>query len=174
MTTLLRAAIISASDRSFRGERDDQSGPLLRGLLESLPAEIIGCHILPDEKETLQSMMTRLADFFQCDLLLTTGGTGLAPRDVTPEATREILDREIPGIAEALRAAGMPHKPTAMLSRGLAGVRKKTLIINLPGSPSAVKDSFEILRPVLRHAVELMKGEVKDCQPLSSSRHSHF
>lgn len=168
MTTPLKAAVLSASDRSFRGEREDKSGPLLKSLLEGLPAEVTAYYILPDEKETLRAAMLLLCG--QCDIILTTGGTGLAPRDVTPEATRGILDREVPGIAEALRAAGMLHKPTAMLSRGIAGTRGKTLIINLPGSPAAVADSFEILRPVLRHAAELIQGEVKDCQALS---HSH-
>ena len=104
---------------------------------------------------------------------MTTGGTGLAPRDVTPEATREILNREVPGIAEAVRAAGMRSKPAAMLSRGLAGTRGKCLIINLPGSPKAVVESFQIFRPILKHAVELMKGAVGDCQTFSSSQDLH-
>ena len=164
MTTLLKAGILTASDRSHRGEREDKSGCLLKLLAESVSAEVIAYHILPDDKGAIQKMLIHMADILHCDLIFTTGGTGLAPRDVTPEATREILDREIPGIAEAVRAAGMQRKPAAMLSRGLAGTRGKSLIINLPGSPRAVEESFEIFRPVLAHAVSLIKGEVSDCQ----------
>ncbi len=171
MITLLKAGILTASDRSHRGEREDKSGLLLKGLVENIPAEIIAYHVLPDEKEKIKKMLIHMTGAFNCDLIFTTGGTGLAPRDVTPEATREILEREIPGIAEAVRAAGMPIKPTAMLSRGLAGVRGKTLIINLPGSPGAVEDSFQILSPILIHAIQLIQGKVSDCQSLSLLAH---
>ena len=173
MTTLLKVGILTASDRSHRGEREDKSGYLLKLLVEDIPAEVIAYHILPDEKNAIQKMLIHMADILHCDLILTTGGTGLAPRDVTPEATRGILDREIPGIAEAIRAAGMRHKATAMLSRGLSGIRGKTLIINLPGSPYAAEESFQILRPILGHAIELLRGEVSDCQKLSLLSHSH-
>ena len=173
MTTLLKAGILTASDRSFQGERDDQSGLLLKGLAVEIPAEILVYRVVPDEKQAIRETLIEMVEFFHCDLILTTGGTGLAPRDVTPEATREILDREVPGIAEAIRAAGLKTKPAAMLSRGLAGVRGKCLIINLPGSPKAVGESFQVLRLVLKHAVELMKGAVSDCQAFSSSHHSH-
>ena len=118
-------------------------------------------------------MLINMTDIFHCDLICTTGGTGLAPRDITPDATREVLDCEIPGIAEAVRAAGRQTRATAMLSRGLAGVRKKTLIINLPGSPKAVTDSFQVLQPILIHAIQLIRGEVKDCQSSSLLSHSH-
>ena len=114
-----------------------------------------------------------MADDLHCDLILTTGGTGPAPRDVTPEATRLVLDREIPGIAEAVRAAGMRRKAAAMLSRGLSGSRGKTLIINLPGSPHAVEESFQIFRPVLEHALDLIRGEAVDCLKSPSLSHSH-
>ncbi len=173
MTTLIKAGILTASDRSYRGLREDGSGLLLKSLAADIPAQVVAYHVLPDEKEKIQKMLVHMADHFHCDLIFTTGGTGLAPRDVTPEATREILEREIPGIAEALRASGMQTKPTAMLSRGHAGVRGKSLIINLPGSPKAVRDSFQILRPILLHAVQLIQGEVSDCQNLSLSSHSH-
>lgn len=173
MITLLKAGILTASDRSHRGEREDKSGLLLKGFVLNIPAEVVAYHVLPDEKEKIKKMLIHMTDTFHCDLILTTGGTGLAPRDVTPEATREILDREIPGIPEALRARGSETQPTAMLSRGLAGVRGKTLIINLPGSPKAVADSFQILRPILIHAVQLIQGEVSDCQGLSLLPHSH-
>lgn len=168
MITLFKAGILTASDRSHRGEREDKSGLLLRDLVEAIPAEVVAYHVLPDEKEEIQKMLVHMADIFHCDFIFTTGGTGLAPRDVTPEATRGILHREIPGIAEALRAEGMRNKPTAMLSRGLAGVRGRTLILNLPGSPAGVVESFAVIKPVLVHAVELIRGEVKDCQKLSS------
>ena len=171
MTTRLKAGILTVSDRSYRGEREDKSGAILKSLAEQLPADILIYEIVPDDKEAIQKMLIFMADTLHCDLILTTGGTGLAPRDVTPEATREILDREISGISEALRAAGMQRKATAMLSRGFAGTRKKSIIINLPGSPGAVEDCFGILRPILGHAVDLMKGEVSDCQNLSKGPH---
>ena len=173
MTPLLKVGILTASDRSHRGEREDKSGLLLKGLVVNSPADVVAYHVLPDEKEKIKKMLIHMTETFQCDLILTTGGTGRATRDVTPEATREILEREIPGIAEAVRAAGMQTKPTAMLSRGLAGVRGRTLIINLPGSPSGVVEAFAVIKPVLVHAVELIRGEVKDCQKLSSLPHSH-
>ena len=173
MITLLKTGILTASDRSHRGEREDKSGLLLKELVANIPAEIVAYHVLPDEKVKIKKMLMHMADIFHCDLILTTGGTGLAPRDVTPEATREILDMEIPGIAEAMRTAGMQKKPAAMLSRGLAGVRGKTLIINLPGSPKAVEDSFHVLQPVLMHAIQLIRGEVSDCQNSSLLSHSH-
>ena len=173
MITPLKVGILTASDRSHRGEREDKSGHLLKLLVENIPAEVMAYHVLPAEKDSIQKMLIHMADILHCDLILTTGGTGLAPRDVTPEATREILDREIPGIAEAIRAAGMRGKATAMLSRGLAGTRGKSLIINLPGSPHAVEESFQILSPILVHALSLIKGEVSDCQTSSLLAHSH-
>lgn len=173
MITLFKAGILTASDRSSIGEREDKSGLLLKQLVENIPAEVIVYRIVPDVKEAIQEALLVMADSLHCDLILTTGGTGLAPRDVTPEATREILNKEIPGIGEALRAAGMCRKATAMLSRGLAGVRSKSLVINLPGSPGAVEEAFHILRPILGHAIELIRGEVKDCQKSLSLSHSH-
>ena len=173
MTTPLKAGILTASDRSHRGEREDISGVMLKNFIEQLPAEILAAPVLPDEKEEIKKALIHLADVLHCDLIVTTGGTGLAPRDVTPEATREVIEKEIPGISESLRAAGMLKKKMAMLSRGIAGVRGRTLIINLPGNPKAVEDAFEVLGPVLKHAVELLKGEVRDCQTSLSSQHSH-
>ena len=173
MPILLKVGILTASDRSHRGEREDKSGCLLKLLVENIPAEVIAYHVLPDEKDAIQKMLIHMADILHCDLILTTGGTGLAPRDVTPEATRKILEREIPGIAEAIRAAGISHKVTAMLSRGLAGTRGKSLIINLPGSPHAVEEAFQVLLPILTHALELIRGEVSDCQKSSFLSHSH-
>jgi molybdopterin adenylyltransferase len=171
VTSLYKAGILTVSDRSFRGEREDKSGPLLTPLVEAAGCECSIYKIVPDEKSAIQEALLEMSE--SCDLVLTAGGTGLALRDVTPEATREILEREILGIPEALRAAGMQHKPTAMLSRGLAGTRGKCLIVNLPGSPGAIQDAFQVLKPILRHAVQLLKGEVNDCQKSLSLSHSH-
>ena len=173
MTSIYKAGILTISDRSFRGEREDKGGPLLRDLAAAASCEITVSEIVPDDKKRIQGALTSMADHAGCALILTTGGTGLALRDVTPEATREILEREILGIPEALRAAGRAHKPTALLSRGIAGTRGECLIINLPGSPSAIRDAFEVLTPILRHAIQLIKGEVSDCQKSLASGHSH-
>lgn len=118
-------------------------------------------------------MLCHMADLFSCDLVLTTGGTGLSPRDFTPEATKEVIEKEIPGISEAMRKQSMEKIKFAMLSRAIAGVRGKTLIINLPGSPAAVRDAFEVLRDILIHAVELIHGEVADCSKVLHSLSSH-
>ena len=164
VTTNIRAGIITASDRCFKGQREDQSGLLLKALVESLGGEVIAYRVLPDDRETLARILSHLADGFRCDLILTTGGTGLGPRDVTPEATKEIIEKEILGISEAIRSKGLAQTPHAMLSRGIAGIRKKTLVVNLPGNPQAVQEAFEILRPILPHAIELIRGKVKDCR----------
>ena len=169
MTTNIRAGIITASDRAWRGEREDQSGPLLKSLLEEISVEVIAYRVLPDELEELKKILCHLADRFSCDLVFTTGGTGLGPRDNTPEATREVIEKEIPGVPQALLEAGLKKTKFAMLSRAVAGVRGRTLIINLPGSPTAVREAFEVLKPVLLHAVELVRGEVSDCRILSQS-----
>ncbi len=165
----MKVAVITASDRSARGERPDKSGPLLVALLEEWRAPVIHYEILPDDVTLLRQTMKRLSDEMGTDVILTTGGTGLGPHDVTPEATRPLIEREIPGIAEAMRLAGSEKTPFAMLSRGFAGVRGQTLIVNLPGSPEAVKDAFKVLEPVLAHVVELIQGKVKDCHSSLSS-----
>ncbi len=182
---MIKAGIITASDRAARGEREDKSGLLLKSLLEELPVEVIAYKVFPDEPQALKRALCYIADRLSCDLILTTGGTGLGPRDHTPEATRSVIEKEIPGIPEAIRQASLRHTRFAMLSRMVAGIRGKTLIINLPGSPEAVQESFEILKPVLTHAVELLQGTVADCQearketwrthphPLSHSLPSH-
>ena len=169
----VRVGIITASDRCSQGKRADESGRLLKLLVEGLPAEVVAYRIFPDDKDILKKALRHMADLFHCDFVLTTGGTGLSPRDQTPEATREVIEKEIPGIAEAIRQDGLKKTKFAMLSRGLAGVRGKTLVVNLPGNPEAVGDAFEVLRPILRHATELIKGEVIDCHPSSPSRLSH-
>ena len=168
---IAKVGIITVSDRASRGERDDESGLLLRALVEGAGAEVAAYRVLPDEEVILAHALRDLADTCFCDLIFTTGGTGLSPRDHTPEATRAVIDREIPGIAEALRASAQKKTPFAMLSRAVAGVRGRTLIINLPGSPGAVQDAFQVLKPVLKHAVELIQGRVKDCR--DSHRREH-
>lgn len=173
-TPLIKVGILVASDRSSRGERKDTSGVLLRALVEErLGAEVIAYRIVPDNKEIIQKVIVHMTDLFFCDLILTTGGTGLGPRDVTPEATKELIEKEIPGIQEAIRQQSMKKTKFAMLSRAVAGVRGKTLIINLPGSPNAVQEAFEVLEDILVHAVALIHGEVEDCSKALHLQHSH-
>ena len=157
MAWLRRAAVVTVSDRSAAGERDDASGPLLAGLLEAAGWDVSERRVVPDEADAIAGALTELAAR-SIPLVLTTGGTGLSPRDVTPDATRSVADREVPGIAEALRAAGLGETPHAMLSRATAAVRGGTLIVNLPGSPRGAESGFRTLAPVLEHAVRLASG----------------
>lgn len=159
---MIRAGVLTLSDRSARGEREDGAGPLLAEFLSSLSA-VVQRAVLPDDPEAIAALLRRWADEEGLDVILTTGGTGLSPRDNTPEATLRVLDRLVPGIPEALRAEGLRHTPRAMLSRGVAGVRGRTLIINLPGSPRGVKEAFGVLAESLPHALEVLRAEVTDC-----------
>lgn len=152
----MRAAVLTVSDGVHAGERDDASGDLLEELLRGEGFEVVR-RVEPDELEAIARAITELAE--ELLLILTTGGTGFAPRDVTPEATRGLLDREAPGIAEAIRADALGRTPHALLSRGVAGLRGKTLIVNLPGSPGGCRDGFAVLRPALRHGLELAAGD---------------
>jgi molybdenum cofactor synthesis domain-containing protein len=155
----LQAAVITISDKGYSGEREDVSGPLLADLLREMGAEVVRRTIVPDERGDIVRLLVWLADEEQVDLVVTTGGTGATPRDVTPEATRAILDREMPGLAEAVRFTGYQSTPLAVLSRGISGLRGRTLIVNLPGSPGAVRDGMETLAPILPHAVRMARGE---------------
>lgn len=155
----IRAGILTISDRGYKGEYQDRSGPLIGELLtERLGAIIERETIVPDERSVIAETLLRWTDKLGLDLVLTTGGTGFAPRDVTPEATRDVIEREAPGLAEAMRAASLQITPHAMLSRAVAGIRGVTLIINLPGSPKAVCENLETLLPALPHAIELLQG----------------
>lgn len=156
---MFRAAVVTVSDKGYAGEREDVSGPLLADLLRAIGAEVVAQTIVPDEPEQIQQALVHLADDLQVDVVLTTGGTGFTPRDHTPEATRAVLEREAPGLAEVLRWEGYRRTPQAVLSRGVAGLRGRTLIINLPGSPRAVREGMEVLAPILPHAVQMARGE---------------
>lgn len=162
----IRVGILTASDSAYRGERQDESGPVIASTLEKAGMEIVHQKVLPDDEGALAVELKYMADGLGLDVILTTGGTGLGPRDRTPEATRAVIEREVPGIAEALRAAGLRKTPHAMLSRAVAGVRGSTLIVNLPGSPRAVQENLEVLIPALGHAVELLQGTAVDCARL--------
>lgn len=158
-----RAAIITSSDKGYRGEREDLSGPAIREILEREGYQVVSMDILPDDREMLSGRMAEIADDGLADLILTTGGTGFSPRDVMPEATEDVIDRRVPGIPEAIRAYSMTITKRAMLSRASAGIRRKTLIINLPGSPKAVRESLEFIIDTLEHGLEILTGEASDC-----------
>jgi molybdenum cofactor synthesis domain-containing protein len=157
------AAWITLSDKGAAGEREDKSGPLIAEILTKAGYNVIEGLLIPDEPEMLKRQLIRLADQRQVNVIFTTGGTGLAPRDRTPEATIEVCDRMTPGIAEAIRAYSMTKTPTAMLSRAAAGMRNQTLIINLPGSPKAVRECLEFLMHPLEHGLEIMLGRTGEC-----------
>ncbi|MCI8431335.1 MAG: MogA/MoaB family molybdenum cofactor biosynthesis protein [Lachnospiraceae bacterium] len=159
----MRAAVITSSDSGYAGEREDRSGPLIRGILEANGYEVVYSTVLPDEREILAKEMARIADEGLAELILTTGGTGFSPRDCMPEATMDVAERAVPGIPEAMRAYSMTITPRAMLSRAAAGIRKSTLIINLPGSPKAVRESLEYILPALEHGLEILTGRASDC-----------
>ena len=154
----IRAAVLTVSDRGARGERADESGPLLAELLREAGATVVALEVVSDELGPLAEMLCALADREDVNLVVTTGGTGLAPRDNTPEATRAVVEREVPGIGEAMRAESLRQTPTAMLSRAACGVRSGALVVNLPGSPKAVRECFAVIRPVLAHAVSTLTG----------------
>ena len=162
-TVRYRAAIICASDRCFQGLREDASSPIIAEMLTGQGYEATATIVLPDEYEALRMAMARIADEGSADLIVTTGGTGLAPRDVTPEATAAVIDRAVPGIPEAMRAESMKITPHGMLSRGIAGIRKRTLIINLPGSPKAARENLACVLPALDHALLVLTGGTQDC-----------
>lgn len=158
-----RAAIITSSDTGYRGEREDLSGPAIKEILEREGYEVVSMDILPDDRTMLAEKMAEIADQNLAELILTTGGTGFSPRDIMPEATEDIIERRVPGIPEAMRAYSMTITKRAMLSRAAAGIRKQTLIINLPGSPKAVRESLEYIVDALAHGIEILTGEATNC-----------
>ncbi|MCX7913337.1 MAG: MogA/MoaB family molybdenum cofactor biosynthesis protein [Thermodesulfovibrionales bacterium] len=157
---MLKVAILSISDKCSKGEREDKSGQVISEIIKKI-GKIKYYDIVPDEIDLIKHKILEYVG--NVDLILTTGGTGLSPRDVTPEATREVIDKEVPGIAEALRIEGMKKTNRAILSRGIAGIKGRTLIINLPGSPIAVKEGLDIIVDVIPHAVEKIKGNMGEC-----------
>lgn len=163
---MLRGGILTVSDKGARGERQDEGGKKIRQCLVPLDIRWDKYEIVPDEKELILAKLTEWADESSLDLLLTTGGTGLSPRDVTPEATMAVIDRVVPGFAEVMRAEGLKKTPMAMLSRAVSGIRGRTLIINLPGSPKAVEECLEAISPALHHAMETLRGEATECASL--------
>lgn len=159
----MRAAIITSSDSGYEGKREDLSGPVVREILEKNGYEVVHMVLLPDDREMLAKEMAKIADEGMAELIVTTGGTGFSPRDCMPEATADVTERAVPGIPEAMRAYSMTITPRAMLSRAAAGIRKSTLIVNLPGSPKAVRESLEYIIPALRHGLEILTGEAANC-----------
>jgi molybdenum cofactor synthesis domain-containing protein len=158
MPTQIRAVVITVSDASSRGERKDESGEILVQLLKQLDAEIVAQRILSDDPQPLAEALKEFSDWRNVNLIVTTGGTGFSPRDNTPEATLTVIEREAPGLAEAMRIETLKQTPMAMISRGVCGIRSGTLIINLPGAPKAVRESFAVIAPVLSHAIALLAG----------------
>lgn len=159
----MRVAIITSSDTGALGLREDKSGPLIQEIVERLGGQVVTYILLPDERERLARTMAKIADDGKADLILTTGGTGFSPRDCMPEATLEVVQRQVPGIPEAMRAYSMKLTGRAMLSRAMAGIRERTLIVNLPGSPKAVGEILEYIYPQLIHGVKVLKGLATDC-----------
>jgi len=160
---LIRAGVLTLSDKGSRGEREDLSGPEAARMLRAIGIETVHSEIVPDEADLIAAKLVEFADVRKLDLVVTTGGTGVSPRDVTPDATLAIIDREIPGMAEAMRRESMLKTPHAMISRAVAGIRGTTLIVNLPGSPRGVRENLAVILPALQHAIEKIKGDPSDC-----------
>ncbi|MBE3587419.1 MAG: molybdopterin adenylyltransferase [Thermoanaerobacteraceae bacterium] len=158
-----RVGILTASDRGSRGEREDKSADVIREMVAAIDGEVVAYRLVPDDLEVLKENLITMVDRDRLDLVLTTGGTGFSPRDNTPEATRAVIEREVPGIPEAMRAESMKKTPRAMLSRAVAGIRHRTLIINLPGSPKGVRECLEVILPALPHGLEILTGRGGEC-----------
>jgi molybdenum cofactor synthesis domain-containing protein len=162
---MLTVGVITISDKGSTGERQDKSGPAIQELLEPLPAEIKCYEVIPDDAALISGRLIHFADTLRLDLIVTTGGTGVGARDFTPEATKAVLDKEIPGMAEVMRTESLKKTPHAMISRAVVGVRGRSLIVNLPGSPKAVRENLLAILPAIPHAVAKIKGDQEDCGP---------
>ena len=163
MEKAIRVGVITVSTRSAAGQREDTSGPALCSLIDENLGQTVYYAVVSDDIQAIRDELVKVCDAIGADVVFTLGGTGLAPSDVTPEATGSVIEKRVPGIAETIRAKSLEKTDRAMLSRGISGVRKRTLIVNMPGSERAVRESFAIVLPVLRHAVELLHEQVKDC-----------
>ena len=162
--------ILTISDKGWRGQRQDESGVVIKDMLVASGGRVVSYEVVPDEAGIIAEKLVSWADGGDMDVILTTGGTGLGPRDVTPEATISVIDREAPGFAEAMRVMTLKATPMAMLSRAVAGVRGRCLIINLPGSPKAVRECLEVILPAVPHAVEVIRGEAAECAAADTER----
>jgi molybdenum cofactor synthesis domain-containing protein len=160
---MFKIGILTISDRCSMGMREDKSGEAIQRMVSRLNGEVICCEIVPDDKEIIAQKLVEMVDVTSCDLVLTTGGTGCSPRDITPEATSAVIEKEVPGLAEAMRLASLKITPHAMLSRAIAGIRKQCLIINLPGSPKGATECLDAIMPALPHGLDVIKGDVSDC-----------
>ena len=160
---MFSAGIITVSDRSSQGVREDSSGPAIAAVLAGVAIDVRQTLIIPDEKDKIKEAIVKWADIDNLDLIITTGGTGVSPRDLTPDATLEVIDRQLPGMAEAMRHQSMQITPYAMISRAIAGIRGRALIVNLPGSPKGAKENLNVILPALKHAIEKIKGDTAEC-----------
>jgi len=159
----INAGVVTISDKGSRGEREDKSGQEVVSMLKDIGVIITCTMIIPDEKDKIKDVLIDCADKMKLDLIITTGGTGVSPRDLTPDATHEIIDKEVPGMAEAMRRASAAVTPHAMISRAVVGIRNRSLIVNLPGSPKAVRENLTVILPALKHAVEKIRGDDAEC-----------
>lgn len=160
---MITVGILTMSDKGARGEREDLSGEEIKRLVAGIPAEVKAYEVIPDEKYLIKDKLIEYADELGLDIIITTGGTGVSPRDVTPDATLEVIDKEIPGMAEVMRFESLKKTPRAMISRAVVGLRGCTLIINLPGSPKGVRENLSAILPAISHAVEKIKGDQTEC-----------
>lgn len=159
----ISAGVITVSDRGSRGEREDKSGLEIVNMLNGIDVNVVHTMIIPDEKNRIKDTIIEFADKKKLDLIVTTGGTGVSPRDVTPDATLEVIEKEVPGMAEAMRRESAAITPHAMISRAVAGIRGRSLIVNLPGSPRSVRENLAVILPALKHAIEKIKGDDAEC-----------